>query len=475
MPWLDKLGGLAACGRFLGRHLQVWRSAWQAENQRGPEQSPQGRAVEFLPEVLEIERTPPSPVGRAIVWLILAVFASAVLWAALGKIDIVAVARGKIIPSDYTKLIQPLESGVIKAIHVRDGQQVHKGELLLELDPTVRGADQERLAEERQMVQVQIARLQAVLTGKKRLEPPAGAKPDFLTLQQRLLANQLKEHHSRLEAARRIIEQRQAAIMATKADLSRLEQTLPIIAQRAEAHKILFDEGHASRLEYSEAEKECIEITQELAGARERLIQQQAALAEARGNRQTIESQFAKDIRSELAAAETRAMALNKELVKARHNSHQQQLRAPIDGIVQQLAVHTVGGVVTEAQQLMVVVPQEDRLEVDAWIENKDIGFVDAGQQAEIKVDAFPFTRYGIIDGQILTLSRDAVPMEEAGYVYAARVSMAKSVVEVENGKKVNLSPGMNVAVEIKTGQRRLIEYFLSPLLRAAKESAKER
>ncbi|MEZ4483526.1 MAG: HlyD family type I secretion periplasmic adaptor subunit [Syntrophotaleaceae bacterium] len=397
------------------------------------------------------------------------------LWAALGKIDIVAVARGKIVPSDYTKLIQPLESGVIKAIHVRDGQQVHKGELLIELDPTVRGAERERLAEERQMVQVEIARLQAVLSGRRRFEPPTGAKPDYLSLQQRLLANQLQEHHSRLEAARRIIEQRQAAIMATKADLARLEQTLPIIAQRAAAHKTLFDEGLASRLEYSEAEKEHIEISQELAATREHLVQQQAALAEAHGNHQAIDSEFGKEIRRELAAAETRALTLDKELVKARHNTHQQQLRAPIDGIVQQLAVHTVGGVVTEAQQLMVVVPQEDRLEIDAWIENKDIGFVDAGQQAEIKVDAFPFTRYGIIEGKILTLSRDAVPMEEAGYVYAARVSMAKSVVEVENGKQVNLSPGMNVAVEIKTGQRRLIEYFLSPLLRAAKESARER
>jgi hemolysin D len=162
-------------------------------------------------------------------------------------------------------------------------------------------------------------------------------------------------------------------------------------------------------------------------------------------------------------------------LAKAETRTGQQTLMAPIDGVVQQLAVHTVGGVVTPAQQLMVIAPREGDLEVEAWIENKDIGFVNSEQDAEVKIEAFPFTRYGVIDGRVLTLSKDAVPIEKVGLVYTARVHLDKSTIRVENDKEVYLSPGMNVTVEIKTGQRRLIEYFLSPLLQAGRESIRER
>ena len=173
--------------------------------------------------------------------------------------------------------------------------------------------------------------------------------------------------------------------------------------------------------------------------------------------------------------AKTRAHSLSQELAKAENRTSQQTLTAPIDGIVQQLAVHTIGGVVTPAQQLMVIAPREGLLEVEAWVDNKDIGFVNPEQIAEIKVEAFPFTRYGTIDGKILTLSKDTVPIEKVGLVYSARVSMGRSTIRVENDKEVYLNPGMNVTVEIKNGQRRLIEYFQSPLLQASQESIRER
>ena len=166
---------------------------------------------------------------------------------------------------------------------------------------------------------------------------------------------------------------------------------------------------------------------------------------------------------------------MSKELVKAIHADQRQRLTAPVDGTVQQLAIHTIGGVVTPAQPLMVIVPDEDRLEVEAWVENKDIGFVDVGQVAEIKVDAFPFTKYGIIEGELINLSKDAIHLEEVGYVYAGRVSMGKSEMRIENGRTVNLTPGMNVAVEIRTGERRMIEFLLSPITRAIFESGRER
>ncbi len=152
----------------------------------------------------------------------------------------------------------------------------------------------------------------------------------------------------------------------------------------------------------------------------------------------------------------------------------QQNITAPINGTVQQLQVHTIGGVVQPAQALMQIVPEDAPMEIEAWILNKDIGFVEEGQIAEIKIDTFNFTKYGIIDGTLTHIFDDAVSDEEQGLRYLANVKIDKEWMQVDK-RKIRLSPGMSVAVEVKTGQRRLIEYFLSPLLRFKQESLGER
>jgi hemolysin D len=169
-----------------------------------------------------------------------------------------------------------------------------------------------------------------------------------------------------------------------------------------------------------------------------------------------------------------KAASLAQEVVKAGQRTELQRLVSPIDGVVQQLAVHTIGGVVTPAQQLMVVVPQDHPVEVEAQVENNDVGFVKEGQPVEIKVETFPFTLYGTIPGKVVSVSDDAAPIEKVGLVYPARVSLDRATIQVE-GREVKLSPGMAVTVEIKTGQRRLIEFFLSPLLKSIQETARER
>jgi hemolysin D len=456
------------------RYATVWQAAWEAQKREEPLGRPTGKAIEFLPAVLEIQEAPPSPAGRKTAFAIVGVFTVAILWASFGKIDIVAVGQGKIIPSDYSKVIQPLESGVIKAIHVRNGQTVKRGDVLIELDPTVVNAEEERLTNEQLSAKVEAARLSALLKGKARLEAPKGADPRFVSLQQQMLQDQLSEHEARLESARLLVEQRQAALEGTKINIQRLEMTVPMLNERADAYKKLAAEKFVSHTQYLELEAERVDKVQELAGQRHRLVQDTAALAEARKNYQAIRSEFKKERLEELSALETKAASLSQEVVKAGQRTSYQRLTAPIDGIVQQLAVHTLGGVVTPAQELMVVVPNEHQLEVEAWIENKDIGFVYADQVAEVKIETFPFTRYGTIDATVLTVSQDAVPLDKVGHVYAARVALHKSQIQVEE-KLLNLSPGMNVTVEIKTGQRRLIEYFLSPLLRYKDESVRER
>jgi hemolysin D len=402
---------IAPCRAYVTRHLDIWRTAWEEEKRQAPACAPQGREIEFLPAAIEVQEAPPSPLGRVIARTVMLLFGLALLWALIGKIDIVAVAQGKIVPNDRSKVIQPLENGVVKAIHVRDGQRVKQGTPLIELDTTA-GADRERLTNEYLAAQIEVARLRALVAGKDKFEVPEAAEPGYVAVQRQLLRDQITEYR--------------------------------VLQGRAETFRKLAEKQYVSQIQYLEAERQRVEKAQQNAVA--------------------------------LATAETRAISLSKELDKAQTRSKQQYLTAPIDGVVQQLAVYTVGGVVTPAQQLMVVAPEGGgTLEVEAFIENKDIGFVEENQAAEIKVESFPFTRYGVIEGKVVSLSRDAVPLDKVGFVYSARVSMAKSSVQVENDKHVTLTPGMTVTVEIKTGSRRLIEYFLSPLLRGTQESIRER
>ncbi len=432
------------------------------------------RELEFLPAALEMQESPPSPVGRAVVWTIACVFTASILWACFGTIDMVAVARGKLIPSDYSKVIQPLESGIVRAIHVRDGQEVKADEVLIELDPTTSGAEHERQVKEHAAARVQIARLRALLEGKQALVAPAGADPAFVVLQQQMLRDQASEYESRVEAARLLIVQRRAAMAGTQADIERLEATVPMLTERAEAFKTLFAGGFVARMQYLEIEEQRITRVQALAMQRERLLQDRAALAEATKQLHALESEFKKSRLGELAEWETRATSLAQEVVKAAQRSDIQRLTAPVDGIVQQLTVHTLGGVVTPAQPLLVVVPRDQPLEVEAWVENKDVGFVAPGQRVEVKLDTFPFTRYGTIPGRITVVSQDAVQVEKVGLVYAARASLDRAQIQVD-GQAVPLLAGMSASVEIKTGERRLIEFFLSPFARHAREALRER
>jgi hemolysin D len=458
----------------LARHWTVWKAAWQAERGQALGSIPGGRATEFLPAVLEIQQAPPSPIGRAILWTIMAVFASAVLWASLGWIDIVATAQGKIIPSGYSKVIQPYEAGVIAAIHVQNGQLVKRGDVLIELDPTLNRADHDRASNEYRAAKVEAARLRALIAGRPTFEAPPDGDPQYVLLQRQLLRDQLAEYQARAASAQHLIDQRKAGREQTRENIRRLEATVPMEAERADAYKALLDHEAVTKMDFLQAEGQRIDKTQELAGQRKKFMQDQAALAEAEKNYRVLVSEFQQSKQVDLSTTETKVASLVQEVTKAGQKADLQRLTTPIDGVVQQVAVHTVGGVVTPAQELLIVVPQDHPVEVEAQVENKDVGFVKNGQIVEIKVETFPFTLYGTIPGRVLSLSDDAAPIEKVGLVYPTRVSMDRSTIQVE-GRQVNLSPGMAVTVEIKTGQRRVIEYLLSPLLKSVKESLRER
>ncbi|MBM3224079.1 MAG: HlyD family type I secretion periplasmic adaptor subunit [Candidatus Tectomicrobia bacterium] len=424
----------------------------------------------------------------------MAVFAATLLWATLSTVDVIAVAQGKIIPTGYSKVIQPLESGVIRAIHVQNGQEVHAGQVLIELDITASSADHERLVNEHQAARLEVARLRALLAGKDTFQPPSGTDATQLAVQQQLLRDQREEQQTRLEAAALVIQQRQASLAATSATIERLKAIIPVLEERSAAFYQLWQKTYVAKMQYLAVDQERLERMKDLAVQEHKRVQDVAALAEAEKQVQTLSAEFKRQRLSELASVETRVASLGREIVKARSRTQLQHLTAPIDGVVQQLAVHTLGGVVTPAQQLLVLVPQGQLFEVEAWVENKDIGFVRVGQQAEIKVAAFPFTRYGTIPAQVRTLSHDAVQpardggalataqaatanamsSEHSGLVYAARLHLERTSMDID-GASVSLAPGMAVTVEVKTGTRRVLEYFLSPILQAGQESARER
>ena len=457
------------------RHWTVWKAAWQAESsQPAGTSAPGGRTTEFLPAVLEIQQAPPSPIGRALLWTILAGITAGTLWTTFGWIDIVATAQGKIIPSGYSKIIQPYEAAVIASIHVQDGQAVKQGDVLIDLDSTLNRADRDRAFNEYRAAKVEAARLRALVKGRATLEAPPGSDGAYVVLQQQLLRDQLAEYHAKVAAAQHLVDQRLAAIEQTRENILRLEATVPMEVERAEVYKRLLEHEAVSKMDFLQAEEQRIDKVQELAGQKKKLQQDQAALAEAEKHVRAMASEFQQMKQAELSALETKAVSLGQEVTKANQKAGLQRLISPIDGVVQQLAVHTVGGVVTPAQQLLIVVPQDHPVEVEAQVENRDVGFVQEGQPVEIKVETFQFTLYGTIPGHVLTVSDDAAPLEKIGLIYPTRISMDRSTIQVD-GKQVNLSPGMAVTVEIKTGQRRIIEYLLSPLFKSMKESLRER
>ena len=454
----------------------------------------------FLPAALEIVETPPSPIGRSIGATIIALFCIALVWATFGHVDIVASATGKIVPSGRVKLIQPFETGVVRSIHVRDGQSVKVGDALIELDPTMTTAEQEHIRSDLIAAQLDVARLRAALSDSDNPEaafhPPAGASLDLVAMQQQFLTKQTQENRAKLASLDSQRVQKEAERATVAAMIDKLSATEPILQQRVDILKYLVDKGLGSKLTFLESQQQLTANEKDLAVQQSRLDEAGAALATIIENRNAEAAEYNRKQFEALAEAERKAAGLGGDLVKAEQRTKLQLLTAPVDGVVQQLAVHTVGGVVTPAQRLAVVVPSDAALEVEATISNRDIGFVHVGQEAQIKVDAFNFTRYGLLRGRVVNVSPDAVVRENPQtanndransaesesssepkgqeFVFSARVSLDRTQFKVDD-TVANLSPGMAVTVEIKTGSRAVISYLLSPLLRNQNESMHER
>jgi membrane fusion protein, hemolysin D len=453
----------------------------------------------FLPAALEIVETPASPVGRAVAVTIIAIFCFALAWASLGSIDIVASAPGKIVPSDGTKVVQPFEIGIVRAIHIRDGQTVKAGDVLIELDPRINESERDHLQADLTAAQLEIARLKAALVDDgdvvAAFHPPDNAPRAQVDMQRAYLIKQTAEYQAKIDALDRQRDQKQAELETTAASIAKLSSVMPIVQERVDIRKASSDREYTSKFQYLEIQQLLVEQQQELlvqrSHARE-VIASIAALGEARA--QAI-AEYPRTLFGQLAEAERKADGFVHDVAKTQQKINAQYLTAPIAGTVQQLAIHTAGGVVTPAQVLLALVPSDSPLEIEAMISNRDIGFVQPKQRAEIKVDTFNFTKYGLLHGDVLSVSQDAIvrdkPVDRAGekspgadntssepkgqdLSFAARVSLDRSQMQIDD-KMINLTPGMAVTVEIKTGSRSVLSYLLSPLIRYGHEGLRER
>ncbi|OWQ47038.1 hypothetical protein CDL60_11625 [Roseateles noduli] len=481
------------------RQREVFSAAWAARRElAGPARLAEEAA--FLPAALAIRDTPMHPAPRRTVFVLIALAAIALVWSLVGRVDIVAVASGKLVVSERSKLVQPLERAVVHRVRVRDGEGVRAGETLVELDPTAPAADRESLDEQRLAVSAErwrADRLLATLTALAERDgdgdggavtaaavprSPMGASadlpPDWPAARRdetlAMVRAEWTDLRARLERLDAEADRRRAERDTALAAAARLDAALSLAARREEDLRALAGEGFASTHAWEDRRRERVDLGGELQTQQARTRETEAALDETRATRAALIAEVRQRWHASREQAASRLSQIDAEHRKAGRREALTRLVAPVDGTVQQLAVHTAGGIVTEAQTLMVVVPDDAPVTAEVMLENKDIGFVRVGDAAAIKLEAFPFTRHGTLPATVTRVSPDAIDHEQLGPRFAVTLTLAARDIEVD-GARVPLRPGMALSAEVRTGSRRVIGFLLSPLERAGSESLKER
>lgn len=412
-----------------------------------------------MPSALSLQEQPVSPTARWTGRIIMAMTVVVLIWAIAGRIDIIVNASGKVIPSGRVKTIASVEVASVRAIHVTEGQQIKAGDLLVELDASVSEAEGSKAAVDLGEAVLQAARARSMITAIETSKVPALPPLAVLERPERLKIppDKWREEQLHLEGMYRDYL---AKLRRLDGEIARYEQAMPLVTERATDFKELLKDRDVPQHVWSQQEQARVELLGQLSAARN---QRSALIAETR--------RIALD---QLSDASKIIATSRQDMLRSDAHSKLMRLTASVDGTVQQLTVHTVGGVVPAAQALMQIVPADNSVEIEAFLENRDVGFVHEGQAAAIKIDTFEYSKYGTVPAVVAQVSRDAIDDEKKGPVYAARVHPVKSALMVD-GQLRKLSPGMAVNIEIKTGERRIIEYLLSPLIRHKHEAMHER
>lgn len=469
---------------------------------------PRREDQEFLPAALEILETPPSPVRMAMIVFFAILVVTALIWMYFGRFDIVASAQGKIQPPDRVKVVQPVETGKVSHIAVRNGMSVAEGDVLLELEKQDARADVTALEAAAAALESEIVRrAAALLAGSQRRGEANGqdSTPHWPAHLPSLMIEReesvLRADIAQLDAGLGAIRAQVALKLSEKQRLGEMinAQTALVanLQERVDMRSALATSGSGSRASLIDGRETLLKEEAVLTGHRGQLREADAALRVLASEREKLLNTFmAENTQKKADLAKSLEEAVQR-LAKARHRLVNTTLRSPVDGVIQASVLYTVGQVVTIGQELMRVVPTGERLEIEAYLPNKDIGFIRPGQEVSVKVDSFPFTRYGLLKGKVHHIAKDAIPLPDVAQiegnpargsdsqtfagaqrtqnlVFPIIITLESSTLSVD-GQPIALKPGMTVTAEIKTGSRRILEYLFSPLVEVSASAMRER
>jgi len=438
-------------------------------------------AIDFAPDILRLQQEPPSPLPRAILYLLGTLLVALTAWSMIGRLNIIAVASGKLVPQTYVKVVQPASAGIIKEILVREGDAVKAGQVLARLDPGMSEVDARQVGDQLQIARLSQRRIDAELAG---IEPTAqaGDVPE-------LFAQMLAQYRARRQAQTDAIDAQRAMLGKAEQDLraalemqSKLKQTLPIYQDQENAWQQLQKEGFAGRLLAEERRRMRIEAQQELKAQAHAIEGYRATITQSRKRMEQLDSNYRQALYSERVDTTAQAEKLEQDQRKQLLRRDLLELRAPQDGTVKDLATHTEGAVLTPGSVLLTIVPANEPLRAEVWVTNLDRGFVHPGQVVKVKVAPYPFQKYGMVEGVVTTVGADVTEQRnETNDQKAPPSHRFRSLVELKsqyldaNGVHHPLTPGMQVDAEIKLGDRTVLEYVLSPVRKAFHEAAHER
>ena len=458
---------------------------------------PDREAMDFAPGILTIQEQPPSPMPRAMMYCLFALLATLLAWTAIGKLDIIAVAEGKLVPKTYVKIVQPADGGILDAILVEEGDHVKAGQVLMRMDTQLNEADTRILKAQINERSLQLRRIDAELTDQP-FKPPLPAEGgnraegNISTLFNQIAA----QYRAHREAYRDALGEEQAALTKAREDLAAAEQVrrklaavLPTYRQEETAYETLGQRHLAAEVDVLERRRKRIETEQDL-HAQERTVESlKAGIAQSQRKLAQITSSYHEKLQNERVEAQADLTKLKEQLAKQTHKNALLELRAPQDGIIQDVATHTVGAVVNPGTILMTLVPAHETLEAEVMVRNEDIGFVHEGQPAKLKFAAYPFQVYGLMDATVIHVSADAEELKaqrphdaksdldskgSGRLVYKAVVRLALQAI-ARDGERYELTPGMQVVAEINQGKRTVLDYLLSPLRGVFHDAWRER
>ncbi|HUQ73922.1 MAG TPA: HlyD family type I secretion periplasmic adaptor subunit [Burkholderiales bacterium] len=448
----------------------------------------QADPADFSPPLLRIQEKPPAPLAGWMLRLLIALLAGLILWAVLGRLDIVAVADGKLVPSSYLKIVQPSEQGIVKEILVKEGGKVAAGQVLVRMDPVLTAADTKSIQSEYDNKRLALRRIDAQLSGKALMREAGDPAELYAQLSAQHAAN-VRAYENALAQERALLDKARHDLAAAQATKAKLEQVLPHYVEQEKAFEKLAKDGFAGRIMYTDKQRERIEKEQDLRTQEFTIRSNQSLIEQSQQKIAQITADYRRQLQTERVEVAAQLERATQELTKLSHRSDLLELRAPQAGIVKDLATHTAGTVAAPGTILMTLVPEGDKLVAEVWVSNQDVGFIRPGQEARLKLAAFQFQKYGLLDGKVLHVNADATEAPSANtrsdaltgrdrpmgpLAFRALVELASQDL-LAGGERYALQPGMQVAGEIHLGTRTILEYVLSPVQKAFHEAARER